>query len=146
MKKTICWILLFLGLGNIVSEIVNDFQITTILLASFNPEKHYFRDLLIITKKEDTADTRSLNEICIGYCKSDKLKNTIRLSKKQRIKIGDGLSVWRIKENLKIIRLRGGHNGGLRLNNFEKFKYSIPLFLVISIIPSLIYVLKKMKR
>ena len=79
--KTICLILIFLGLSIIGIEAINDFSKTKIFYASLNPEKNYSKDILAVNEKIPPSNSGSnkTSWVFYGYCKSDKLKSGIAI-------------------------------------------------------------------
>ncbi len=143
--KTICVIIISLGLAVLGIEKINNFEKIKIFYASFNPRKYYYRDTLLVNIEISPSNGGSNKTLWIfqGYCKSDKLKNgisvpfTIVEDEKYRFDRAK-IPIWRITTVKKGILYR-------RKNNVldSPFSYNMrdywftPLIFILTI-PSLI--------
>ena len=99
--KTLCLTLILLGLTITGIEIVNDFSKTKIFYASFRPQKYYYRDVLLVNEEIPpmSSSSNKTSWLFYGYCKSDKLKSGIKISKsiieKGNFDVAE-IPIWRI--------------------------------------------------
>lgn len=147
--KTFCLILIFLGVSIIGIEIVNDFTKTKIFFATFNPQKYYHKDILVVNEKIPpmSSSSNKTSWIFYGYCKSDKLKSGITISKSIiENQNTTEIPIWRISSvKNKIIYRRKNNiiNGPF---SYEMRDYWITPIFMLAIIPALFYYIKRKER
>lgn len=138
--KTFCLILLFLGLAVTGIEIVNDFTKTKIFFASFNPQKYYHKDILVVNEKIPpmSSSSNKTSWIFYGYCKSDKLKSGITISKSTvENQNTSEIPIWRISSVKNKIMYRRKDNIINSPFSYEMRDYWMTPIFILSIVPSL---------
>lgn len=147
MKK-LCLVLIFLGLAIIGIEKINDFTNTKTFYASLNPQKYYYKDILVVNEQTSPSSTGSnkTSWLFYGYCKSDKSKSGIRIP----IDIVENedynfnrneIAIWRINIVKDKIIYRRNNNIINSPFSYEMRQYwTTPLFMI-AIIPALIFYL-----
>lgn len=137
--KTFCLILLFLGLAVTGIEALNDFTKTKIFFASFNPQKYYHKDILVNEKTPPmSSGSNKTSWIFYGYCKSDKLKTGITISKSTvENQNTSEIPIWRISSVKNKIIYRRKDNIVNSPFSYEMRDYWMTPILILSIIPSL---------
>lgn len=143
--KTLCLIIFFLGLSIIGIETVNDFTKTKIFFASFNPQKYYHKDILVVNEKIPPMSSSSNKTYWIfyGYCKSDKLKIgiTIPTSTVESQNTSE-IQIWRISSIKNKIIYRGQYNIINSPFSYEMRDYWMTPIFMLPIIPALFYYIK----
>ncbi len=143
--KTLCLILIFLGVSIIGIEIVNDFTKTKIFFASFNPQKYYHKDILVVNEKIPpmSSSSNKTSWIFYGYCKSDKLKSGITLSTSTvENQNTSEIPIWRISSVKNKIIYRRQDNIINSAFSYEMRDYWMTPIFMLAIIPALFYYIK----
>lgn len=147
--KTFCLILIFLGVSITGIEVANDFTKTKIFFASFNPQKYYHEDILVVSKKIPpmSSSSNKTSWIFYGYCKSDKLKSGITISKSIiENQNTTEIPIWRISSlKNKIIYRRKSNiiNGPF---SYEMRDYWFTPIFMLATIPALFYYIKLKRK
>ena len=140
--KTLCLILIFLGLSIIGIEAINDFSKTKVFYASLNPEKNYSKDILVVNEKIPPSNSGSnkTSWVFYGYCKSDKLKSgiTIPINIIESGSLNTSqIPIWRINTVKDKILYRRQNNVINSPFSYEMRQYwATPLFMI-AILPAL---------
>lgn len=149
--KILSLILIFLGLSILATEIVNDFYKTKIFYASFNPQKNYSKDTLLVNKETRPSNIGSNKTSWLfkGYCQSDKLKigisipmNIVATPNFNRSKI----AIWRIKNVNDRIIYRRMDNIINSTFSYEMRQYWTSQVFMITAIPALLYYLRTRRK
>ncbi|WP_374172356.1 hypothetical protein [Flavobacterium tructae] len=140
--KTFCLILIFLGVSITGIEIANDFTKTKIFYASFNPQKYYHKDTLVVREKIPpmSSSSNKTSWIFYGYCKSDKLKSGITIS--QSIIENQNtteIPIWRISSVKNKIIYRRKNNIINSPFSYEMRDYWFTPIFMLAAIPALFY-------
>ncbi|MBS7255852.1 hypothetical protein [Flavobacterium branchiicola] len=151
--KTLCLILIFLGLAITGIEIINDFEKTKTFYASLNPHKYYYKDILYINNKisPSSISSNKTSWIFQGLCKSDKLKTGISIPKnivEERGYFGENkISIWRIKIAKNVILYRRQNNTINSAFSYEMRNYWIGSLFIFMVTPAFIcYIIIKRKQ
>ncbi|GIQ60068.1 hypothetical protein Flavo103_32040 [Flavobacterium collinsii] len=148
--KTFCLTLIFLGISILGIEIANDFTKTKIFYASFNPQKYYHKDILVVSEKIPPMNSSSnkTSWIFYGYCKSDKLKSGITISKSIiENQNTSQIPIWRISSVKNKIIYRRKNNIINSPFSYEMRDYwSTPIFILAAISAQFYYITIKRKE
>ncbi|WP_263360453.1 hypothetical protein [Flavobacterium collinsii] len=148
--KTFCLTLIFLGISILGIEIANDFTKTKIFYATFNPQKYYHKDILVVSEKIPPMNSSSnkTSWIFYGYCKSDKLKSGITISKSIiENQNTSQIPIWRISSVKNKIIYRRKNNIINSPFSYEMRDYwSTPIFILAAISALFYYITIKRKE
>ncbi|MCC9019396.1 hypothetical protein [Flavobacterium lipolyticum] len=148
--KTFCLLLIFLGVSIIGIEIANDFTKTKIFYASFNPQKYYHKDILLVneTIPPMSSSSNKTSWIFYGYCKSDNLKSGITISKSIiENQNTSEIPIWRISSvKNKIIYRRKNDTINSPFSYEMRDYWSTPLFILAAISALFYYITIKRKE
>ncbi|WP_264551848.1 hypothetical protein [Flavobacterium sp. N2038] len=150
--KTLCLLLIFLGLAIIGIEAINDFEKTKTFYATLDPQKYYYKDILYVNNKisPSAVGSNKTSWIFSGVCKSDKLKTGISIPKnivEERAYFGQNkISIWRIKIAKNVVLYRRQNNIINNAFSYEMRDYWIGSLFILMITPALIcYIILKKK-
>lgn len=144
--KTICLVLVFLGLAVIGIEKINNFEKLKIFYASFNPKEYFYKDTLLIDKEisPSTGGNNKTSWIFYGHCKSDKSKNGITIAfdiveNEEKSFDRTKIAIWRITTVKDKILYRRKDDLLNSPFSYEMRAYWTTPFLMLLILPALIY-------
>ncbi|MFB9079919.1 hypothetical protein ACFFLS_08510 [Flavobacterium procerum] len=148
--RTLCLILIFLGIMIFGIEIANDFSKTKVFYASFNPQRYFYKDDLEVEEKIPpmSSNSNKTHWLFYGICTSDKLKSSVAISmniiEDRNFNINK-IPIWRISIIKDEVIYRRQNNILNSPFSYEMRNYWITPLLILSVIPALFYYLAILK-